>query len=178
MSIWTRTRAVSQMWKGLQADCSGSISWLAKFAFLSSGDRTEVFKEDGKWPDSSDKFAIFRITGKSKWKCCYSRVAGRGSKIQDFMMILLAMFDSSVLDVGAKFTSRQVSDEVSRVLKKSGITGVARLLLILTIFSSTKWTNLLARSTTEELVGKSLCAFLWRRQVIVRKRDLLSLSAE
>ena len=76
------------------------------------------------------------------------------------MMILLAMFDSSVLDVGAKFTSRQVSDEVSRVLKKSGITGVARLLLILTIFSSTKWTNLLARSTTEELVGQSLCAFL------------------
>ena len=38
-------------------------------------------------------------------------------------MILLAMFDSSVLDVGAKFTSWQVSDEVSRVLKKSGITG-------------------------------------------------------
>ena len=39
------------------------------------------------------------------------------------MMILLAMFDSSVLDVGAKFTSWQVSDKVSRVLKKSGITG-------------------------------------------------------
>ena len=33
------------------------------------------------------------------------RVAGSGSKIQDFMMILLAMFDSSVLNVGAKFTS-------------------------------------------------------------------------
>ena len=46
-----------------------------------------------------------RIIGKSKSKCCYSRVAGSGSKIQDFMMILLAMFDSSVLDVGAKFTS-------------------------------------------------------------------------
>ena len=39
-------------------------------------------------------------------------------------MILLAMFDSSVLEVGAKFTSSwQVSDEVSRVRKKSGITG-------------------------------------------------------
>ena len=47
----------------------------------------------------------------------------------------------------------------SRVLKKSGITGVPRLLLILTIFSSKKWTNLLARSTAEELVGKSLSAF-------------------
>ena len=44
--------------------------------------------------------------------------------MQDFMMILLAMFDSSVLEVGAKFTSSwQVSDEVSRVRKKSGITG-------------------------------------------------------
>ena len=61
-------------------------------------------------------------------------MAGSESKIQDFMMILLAMFDSSVLDVGAKFTSWQVSDEVSRVLKKSGITGEPRLLLILTIF--------------------------------------------
>ena len=70
------------------------------------------------------------------------------------------MFDSSVLDVGATFTIRQVSDEVSRVLKKSGITGVPRLLLIFTIFSSKKWTNLLARSTAEELVGKSLSAFL------------------
>ena len=39
------------------------------------------------------------------------------------MMILLAMFDSSVLDVGAKFTSLQVGVEVSTVLKKSGITG-------------------------------------------------------
>ena len=48
--------------------------------------------------------------------------------------ITTAMFDSSVLDVGAKFTSWQVSDEVSRVLKKSGITDVPRLLLILTIF--------------------------------------------
>ena len=64
------------------------------------------------------------------------------------------MFDSSVLDVGATFTIRQVSDEVSRVLKKSGITGVPRLLLIFTIFSSKKWTNLLARSPAEELVGK------------------------
>ena len=48
---------------------------------------------------------IFRIIGKSKSKCCFSRVAGSGSKIQDFMMILLAVFDSSVLDVGVKFTS-------------------------------------------------------------------------
>ena len=39
------------------------------------------------------------------------------------------MFDSSVLDVGAQFTSWQVSDEVSRVLKKSGITVVPRFLL-------------------------------------------------
>ena len=84
-------------------------------AFLSSGDRTAVFKEDWKWPDSNDKLTIFRITGKSKSKCCVSRVAGSGSKIQDFMMILLAMFDSSVLNVGAKFTSWQVSIEVSRV---------------------------------------------------------------
>ena len=74
-------------------------------------------------------------------------------------MILLAMFDSSVLDVGAKFTSWQVSDEVSRVVKKSGITGVPRLLLILTIFSSKKWTNLLARSTAEELEGKKFICF-------------------
>ena len=57
---------------------------------------------DGKWPDSSDKLTIFRIIGKSKSKCCFSRVAGSGSKIQDFMKILLAMFDSSVLDVGTK----------------------------------------------------------------------------
>ena len=45
-------------------------------------------------------------------------------KIQDFTMILIAMFDSSVLEVGAEFTSWQASDEGSRVLKKSGITGV------------------------------------------------------
>ena len=81
---------------------------------------------------------IFRIIGKSKSMCCFRRVAGRGSKILDFMMILLAMFNSSVLDAGAKFTSRQVSDEVSRVLKKSGVIGVPRLLLILKIFSSKK----------------------------------------
>ena len=92
-------------------------------AFLSSGDRTAVFEEVGKWPDSSDKLTIFRITGKSKSMCCFRRVAGRGSKILDFMMILLAMFNSSVLDAGAKFTNGQVSDEVSRVRKKSGITG-------------------------------------------------------
>ena len=116
-------------------------------AFLSSGDRAAGFKEDGKWPDSSDKLKIFRITGKSKSKCCYNRVAGSGSKIQDFMMILLAMFDSSMLDGGAKFTSWQARDEISRVLKYSGITGVPRLLLILTIFSSKNWTNLLAIST-------------------------------
>ena len=42
-------------------------------------------------------------------------------------MILLAMFDSSMLDGGAKFTSWQVSGEVSRVLKKLGITGVPRI---------------------------------------------------
>ena len=48
------------------------------------------------------KLTVFRIIGKSKSKCGFSRVAGSGSK---FMMILLAMFDSSVLDVGAKFTS-------------------------------------------------------------------------
>ena len=48
---------------------------------------------------------IFRIIGKSKSKCCFSRVTGSGSKIQDFMIILLAMFDSSMLDGGAKFTS-------------------------------------------------------------------------
>ena len=65
-------------------------------------------------------------------------MAGSGSKIQDFMIILLVMFDSSMLDGGAKFTSRQVSDEMSRVLKYSGITGVPRLLLILTIFSAKK----------------------------------------
>ena len=82
-------------------------------------------------------------------------------------MILLAMLDNSVLDVGAKSTSWQVSDEVSTVLKKSGITGVPRLLLILTIFSK-KWTTLLARLTAEELLGKRLSAFLWRRPVIVR----------
>ena len=58
----------------------------------------------------------------------------RSETIQ-FMMILLAVFDSSVLDVGVKFTSWQVSDEPARVLKKSGISGVPRLLLILTIFS-------------------------------------------
>ena len=92
-------------------------------------------------------------------------MAGSGSKIQDFMMILLAMFDSPVLDAGAKFTSRQVSDEVSRVLKKSGVIGVPRLLLILKIFSSKKWTNLLARSTAEELVGKTgvCCHFQLKR---------------
>ena len=83
-------------------------------------------------------------------------------------MILLAMLDNSGLDVGAKSTSWQVSDEVSTVLKKSGITGVPRLLLILTIFSSKKWTTLLARLTAEELLGKRLSAFLWRRPVIVR----------
>ena len=48
---------------------------------------------------------IFRIIGKGKSKCSFSRVAGSGSKIQDFMIILLAMFDSSVIEVGAKFTS-------------------------------------------------------------------------
>ena len=36
---------------------------------------------------------IFRIIGKSKSKCYFHRVAGSGFKIQDFMMILLAMFD-------------------------------------------------------------------------------------
>ena len=74
-------------------------------AFVSSGDRTAVFEEDGKGPDSIDKLTIFRIIGKSKSKCYFHRVAGSGSKIQDFMMILLAMFDSSVLEVGAKFRS-------------------------------------------------------------------------
>ena len=54
---------------------------------------------------ANDKLTIFSIIGKSKSKCCFSRVAGSRSKIQDFMMILLAMFDSSVLEVGAKFTS-------------------------------------------------------------------------
>ena len=54
-------------------------------------------------------------------------MTGSGSKIQDFMMILLAMFDSSMVDGGAKFTSWQVSGEVSRVLKKLGITGVPRI---------------------------------------------------
>ena len=119
-------------------------------AFLSSGDRTAVFEEVGKWPDSSDKLTIFRIIGKSKSMCCFRRVARRGSNIQDFMMILLAMFNSSVLDAGAKFTSRQVSDEVSRVLKKSGVIGVPRLLLILKIFSSKK---------VDQFIGK----INWRR---------------
>ena len=44
-------------------------------------------------------------------------------------------------------------------LKESGIIGVPRLLLILTIFSSIKWTNLLVRSTAEEMVEKSLSPF-------------------
>ena len=37
--------------------------------------------------------------------------------------------------------------------------GVPRLLLILKIFSSKKWTNLLARSTAEELEGKKFICF-------------------
>ena len=74
-------------------------------------------------------------------------------------MILLAMFDSSVVEVGAKFTSWQVSDEVSRVLKKSGITGVPRLLLILTIFSSKKSMNLLARSTCRRAGRETFICF-------------------
>ena len=74
-------------------------------------------------------------------------------------MILLAMFDSSVIEVGAKFTSWQVSDEVSRVLKKSGITGVPRLLLILTIFSSKKSMNLWARSTCRRAGKETFICF-------------------
>lgn len=54
-------------------------------------------------------------------------VAGSGSKIQDFVMILLAMFGNSVMDVGAKFVSWQDSDEVSRDLKKSGISRCTKI---------------------------------------------------
>ena len=54
-----------------------------------------VFREEGKWPNSSERLTKF----------CFSRAAGKGSKVQDFITTLHAIFDSPVFKVGTKFSS-------------------------------------------------------------------------
>ena len=65
--------------------------------------------------------------------------------------------------------------EISSEEKKSGFSEGVGVLLIRVILSSKKVTNVLARSSTDVLVGKLLSAFLWRRRLIKRNRALLSL---
>ena len=67
--------------------------------------------------------------------------------------------------------------EMSREEKNSGISGgVATFLIRVTLFQK-KVTNVLARSSAQELVGKLFSAFLWRRRSIEGNRALLSLPA-
>ena len=130
--------------------------------------------------DTSDKFTILEIDGKSRSKCSLSNVAGKGSRQHDFCTTERAIFGSSRFEVGEKLLSSQLVVEISSEEKKSGISEGVGILLIRIILSSKKVTNVLARSSgssADVLVGKLFSAFLWRRRSIKRNRALLSLPA-
>ena len=65
--------------------------------------------------------------------------------------------------------------EISREEQNSGISGWEGMFLILVILLSKKVTNVLARSSAEELVGKLFSVFLRRRRSVELNRALLSL---
>ena len=67
--------------------------------------------------------------------------------------------------------------EMSKEEKNSGISEVVSMFLIRAISFSKKVTNVFARSSAEQLVGKLFSAFLWRTRSIERNRALLSLPA-
>ena len=104
-------------------------------------------------------------------------MAGKGSRQHDFCTTEQAIFDSSEFEVGEKLLSSQSMVEMSKEEKNSGISGGVGMFLMRVILFSKKVTNVLARSSAEELVGKLFSAFLWRRRSIERNRALLSLPA-
>ena len=105
-------------------------------------------------------FTILQINGKSKSKCSFSNDTGSGSRQHDFCTTERAIFDSSEFEVGEKLIRLQLMVEISREEKNSGIFGGIGILLIRVILSSKKVTNVLVRSSAEELVGKLFSAFL------------------
>ena len=54
-------------------------SW-SRFGFLRRGVKTAFLRDEGRKPDTSDKFTILQIDGRSRSKCSFSNVAGKGSR--------------------------------------------------------------------------------------------------
>ena len=96
-------------------------------------------------------FTILQINGND---------AGSGSRQRDFCTTERAIFDSSEFEVGEKLIRLQLMVEISREEKNSGIFGGIGIFLIRVILSSKKVTNVLVRSSAEELVVKLFSAFL------------------
>ena len=124
------------------------------------GVKTAFLRDEGRRPDTSNKFTILQIDGRSRSKCSLSNVAGKGSRHYDFCTTERAIFNSSGFEVGEKLLSSQLVVEISSEEKKSGISEGVGILLIRVILSSKKVTNVLARSSADGLVGKLFSAFL------------------
>ena len=92
--------------------------------------KTAFLRNEGRRPDNSHKFTMLQIDGKSRSKCSFSNVAGRGSRQHDFCTTERAIFDSLELEVGEKLLSSQLVLEISSEEKKSRISGGVDMLLI------------------------------------------------
>ena len=93
-------------------------------------------------------------------KCSFSNVAGRGSRQHDFCTTERAIFDSLEFEVGEKLLSSQLMVEMSKEKNNLGIFGAVGMFLIRDILSSKRVSNVLARSSVGELVGKLFSASL------------------
>ena len=87
-------------------------SW-SRFGFLRRGVTTAFLRDEGRKPDTSDRFTILQIDGRSRSRCSLSNVAGKGSRQQDFCTTERAIFDSSRFEVGEKLLSSQLVVEIS-----------------------------------------------------------------
>ena len=94
------------------------------------GVKTAFLRDEGRRPDTSGKFTIVQIDGRSRSKCSLSNVAGKGSRQHDFCTTERAIFNSSGFEVGEKLLSSQLVVEISSEEKKSGISEGVGILLI------------------------------------------------
>ena len=107
-------------------------SW-SRFGFLRRGVKTAFLRAEGRRPDTSDKFTIPQIDGKSRSKCSLSNVAGKGSRQHDFCTTERAIFDNSRFEVGEKLLSSQLVVEISSEEKKSGISERGAIYILLDV---------------------------------------------
>ena len=115
--------------------------------------------------------------GKSKSKCSFSNVAGRGSGHHDFYTTERAIFDSSEFNVGEKVPSSQLVAKIHREEKEFGNFWRSRYASDKDYFIFEKCDKCISEIFSRGAGWENFSAFLWRRCSIERNTVLLSLPA-